>query len=249
MFTEAIILLAGQGTRLRPLTDNLHKALIDVGGLSILERQLCQLARLGITKAQLILGYRADEVRTFALSVAPQTLSLSFAENACYDKTNTGASLLIALKEVTSDFLLMDGDVIMEDALLAQVLEPGSACLLLCDMDRSKLDSEAVRFSVTVNGNINALSKHVPMTDSIGESIGIGLFKAACRAPLMACLTDSLNDPAKQNWYYEDALNAILSKQLNDFPQLLPIATGNYHWVEVDDHQDLARAKEMFAKS
>lgn len=246
MTTEAIILLAGQGTRLRPLTDNAHKALIDVGGKSILERQLHQLARLGITKAHLILGYRADEVRNFAHTVAPNELTLSFAENARYTQTNTGASLLIALEEVRSDFLLMDGDVVMEDALLAQVLEPSDDCLLLCDMDRSKLDVEAVRFSVTLSGKINALSKHVPMSDSIGESIGIGLYKAAWREPLMQCLKASLNDSAKHNWYYEDALNAILSEQPNAFAPLKPIPTGSFHWVEIDDHKDLARAKEMF---
>lgn len=249
MPTAAIILLAGQGTRLRPLTDHKHKALIDVGGMSILERQLSQLARLSITKAQLILGYRANDVRSFALSVAPTGLELQFSENPRYAHTNTGASLLIALEEVHSDFLLMDGDVVMEDALLAQILEPGNECLLLCDVDRSKLDIEAVRFSVTVTEKINALSKHVPMSDSMGESIGIGLYKAAWRAPLMQSLKTSLTDPAKQNWYYEDALNAILSEQLNDFPPLRPIATGNYNWVEIDDHEDLARAQVLFGNA
>lgn len=240
---HAIILLAGFGSRLKPITDTTHKALIDVGGKTILERQILGLVENGVTDFHLVLGHRADDIEKFAARKFP-SLKIHPYVNDTYEKNNTGYSLNLVLNTLQDDFLLLDGDVIMGDALLKNLCATSGTSALLCETDPSKLDAEAVKARLE-GGVITDIGKHIPLKDADGESIGVGFYTHDWAAALRDCLTHELTNEKNRNWYYEDAMKLLLAQKKAPSP-LTVLPTGNHAWVEVDDHVDLARAKSLF---
>jgi choline kinase len=244
--TTAVILLAGMGTRLRPLTETQHKALIKIGDKTILERQLEQLARHGIQHVHLVLGYRAEDIKAFVASNAPDSLTVTCHHNKDFEKNNTGASLALVLPHLDAPFLLLDGDVVLDDALITPLIQDTPDSRFLCDTDTAKLNLEAVRILADHQNAICDISKHVPLPQSAGESIGVSLYQADWITPLQETLAIGLADRANWKWYYEDALHVILTAGVK-LSALRVIPTGNQKWVEIDDHADLARARELFS--
>jgi choline kinase len=247
---HAIILLAGFGSRLKPLTDSTHKALIDVGGKTILERQLEGLSAHGVTDFHLVLGHRTDDIRAYVGKRFP-TLKVRFYANEIYERTNTGYSLNLVLRTLKEGFLLLDGDVVLDGRLLTALCASESGALL-CETDPSKLDAEAVKVKVTLPfspkngmGTISDIGKHIPLQDAHGESIGVGYYPRDWAEALHACLERELRDEKNWNWYYEDAMKLMLAQKTAPSP-LAVIPTGPHPWVEVDDHADLERARHLF---
>ena len=118
---KAIVLAAGRGRRLGDSTNHCPKPLIQVGGVSILERALCNLARQGCEEAVLIVGYRAADVRRqVGTSFGP--MQITYVENPCFDETNTAYSLWLARGFLQDNCLLLEGDLVFEDAALQRIL-------------------------------------------------------------------------------------------------------------------------------
>lgn len=240
---NAIILLAGTGSRLRPLTDNTHKALLPIQGKTILERQITQLTQCGISKLHLVLGYRDQDICDFAATNFSD-LNIQFHHNEIYEKTNTGYSLYLVLKTMAESFLLLDGDVLLHDKLLEALCIDTTDNLLLCETDPAKLDAEAVKVRLGDSGHIVEIGKPIALAKAHGESIGVGLYQKDWAIALKSRLESSLKDSSNWNWYYEDAMQEILANEQAPSP-LKIISTENYPWVEVDDFQDLERAKKI----
>lgn len=239
---HAVILLAGFGSRLRPLTDTAHKALIQVGTQTILERQVFQLVNQGIRHLHLIVGNRADDIKHFVHNrFGNRNLSFHFHTNEIYNQTNTGFSLWVALHHVTHDFILLDGDLVLGHELLHALLNQKSCSSLLCDTTQT-LDEEAVKISMNTNNVITGIGKHIPIAEAQGESIGAAFLKTDWLVPLKDALTCILK--GNKECYYEDAFNHMVRNNLAPTP-IKMVSTGSQPWVEVDDHADLERAKQM----
>lgn len=244
MMKHAIILLAGFGSRLKPITDSTHKALIEIGGATILERQIAGLEAGGVTDFHLVLGHRSQDIENFVAENFPD-LNVRFYMNETYENNNTGYSLNLVLKTLLEDFLLLDGDVLLGGALLSDLCSASGKSALLCETDPAKLDAEAVKVELGDDGTIADIGKHVPLATAHGESIGVGFYTRDWAEALHACLTYELADEKNRNWYYEDAMRALITEGLAPSP-LTVIPTGVSPWVEVDDHEDLARARNLF---
>lgn len=241
---NAIILLAGRGTRLAPLTDTTHKALIEIVGKTILDRQISQLAKAGVKRFHLVLGHRAADIKAH-LSQNYSGWDVVFYENPQFETTNTAFSLHLVLKELVDDFLLCDGDVVMADALIQTLCAAGgSEGLLLCETDPSKLDAEAVKAVTNAAGDITDIGKHIPLDRALGESIGIGFYPKEWGVALKSRLDQLLRDQSHWNWYYEDAIRQLLSEGAT-LPALRVLPTSPHPWVEVDDANDLKRAQSL----
>ncbi len=117
---EAVILVAGLGSRLKPMTESAPKCLTQVNGVPILANMLNILSGAGIRDATLVVGYLGYTVKSFAGSVW-QGMNLHYAENPIYDRTNTTYSLLLALKIMDTEsynVLVLEGDVFFEKTLM-----------------------------------------------------------------------------------------------------------------------------------
>jgi choline kinase len=235
--TQAVILAAGFGSRLRPLTGDRPKALVRVGAEPILGRALDALLEAGIKSAVVVTGYRQQTLLDYLalrLDVAWATV-----ENPAYATTNTLASLVAAAPLVDEDFFLIDGDLVVEAAVIARLDAPGAR--LAIDTSRP-LDDDAVKVAIA-DDRIAAVGKTLPPgLRAEGESIGIARIDATTAGRLLEVGRHLLASGATQA-YYEAAFQALI----DEGHAFEAADVAGLRWVEVDDHEDLQRAESLFA--
>lgn len=237
--TAAIVLVAGRGCRLRPLTNDLPKCLIDVGGRSILDRLLCQLADCGVMQATVVGGYLLPQVEK-ALDDAPlQTLLVA---NPHYDTTGSAASLLIGLRSHPRRHpaLLVEGDMLFEDALLASLLRSEAPVATLYDPDSRVQGS---RLQVDEVGRVLSWRHRDDFADLVaakGKALNLTLVgDIDAREALVQLLEEVVEaDPAAQ-------AERALDRLCGELP-VLAVEAGGGSWVEVDDEDDLSQARLLF---
>lgn len=240
MTTQAVILAAGFGSRLRPLTDTRPKALVPVAGQPLLGHALDALAGHGVTAVTVVVGYAADTVRAFVAERHDRGLSVRCVDNPAYATTNTLASLLCAEPTVPGDVLVLDGDLIFEPAVLAPMLARGT--WLAIDRDRI-LDDDAVKIALDDDGErIVAVSKQLPEgLRGVAESIGMAAIDRATLTALVPVghrlLASGLNQA-----YYEAAFQVLI----DEGARFGAADVTGLRWTEIDDHDDLRRAEALF---
>jgi choline kinase len=233
---KAIILVAGVARRLAPLTDHTNKALLPVGGRSLLDRMLDGLAACGVEEATLVVGHCQEQVRR-AAGGARGPMRIRYVENPAYHKGSI-LSLWCARGVMRGDStLVMDADVLFPPRFLTWLIAaPAPSALLL---DRGFQDTGEEIKLYAVGDRVTALGKKlVPEAwDVIGE--GIGFFKCGARhAPeFVRLLEESVQDAGGVN-EYEDALHDLLAR----VPVGWVDVTG-LPWTEVDFAEDLRRAE------
>ena len=240
MTTLAVILAAGQGTRLLPLTADTPKCLVDVGGEPLLARMLHRLAAAGVTRAIIVTGHRADRVDTY-LASHPHPLSVSTAHNPAYATTNNAASLAAARPTVgVEPFLLCDGDVIVASDALPALLAAPEACTLAIDRG-AILAAEEMKVQIDATGVVTRLSKRLDPASCIGESIGVQRLGGAALGRLWDEVDAVVREDAATA-YYEDVFQRLIDSGVRFGTS--DVATGS--WMEIDDLVDLDAARQRF---
>ncbi|MBI2216267.1 MAG: phosphocholine cytidylyltransferase family protein [Candidatus Rokubacteria bacterium] len=237
---KALILAAGFGSRLRPLTDDRPKALVPLGGRPVLDRTLDVLVEAGVKSVVVVTGYRRERLAAFLDT--RRDVEATTVENPAYADTNTLASLLVAAPWVDDDFLLIDGDLVFEPAVLRPLLEPGTR--LAVDRGRA-LDDDAVKIALD-GGHVSGVGKQLDAgLVAVAESIGIARIDRTSAAPLFArgreILASSGTSGGRQA-YYEAAFQRLIAG--GHWFEVADV-TG-LRWVEIDDHDDLRRAETLF---
>ncbi|MEP7050616.1 MAG: phosphocholine cytidylyltransferase family protein [Pseudomonadota bacterium] len=235
--TAAVILVAGVGSRLRPITDDRPKALVDLGGETILGRAVRLLASYGVRKIILATGYREDAVKA-AMHSAP--VAVEYCTNPEFDRTQNSVSLALCRAAVGSDaFFKLDGDVVFQRQVLERLDESSAPLSVAVDAGRM-LDAEAMK--VTVAGsNILAFGKGIELAESSGESIGIERIAGSHSATLFDALERTIGR-GETGLYYEDVYSQLIAAGVI---RAEAVAVRDLPWTEVDDFTDLERAREM----
>ncbi len=239
---KAIILAAGVGSRLRPLTDQSPKSLLKVGGTPIMERMIKNLEAVGVTEIAIVTGYMAETVRQFVADTFPH-LSVTFIDNPEYLNTNTGYSLLLTKDFVGNDsFMKFDADVVFEKEILERLMaNEHSTCLCI---DRNiNLAAEEVKVKVDENNRVLRAHKTVPPEEAIGESIGIEKIGAELTPQLFAELEEMMTDKAYWQEYYEGAYERLMNKGAAFYA----VDITGLKWVEIDNHDDYGLANQLFS--
>lgn len=238
---KAVILVAGIGSRIRPLTDNTHKALLKVGDKSILQAMVENLISFDIREIALITGYRVEEIKEFMSKTFPD-LNPTYIHNEKYLDTNTGYSVLLAKDFVGDDsFLKFDGDVVFERDVLKKLIENESENCLTIDTNIN-LEAEEVKVELDEQGNILKVGKTLDPHTSDGESIGIEKMGPEAGKAFFAELEKLMQDEANWKQYYDDSYTTLVDQ---GFPFAAVDITG-LKWVEIDTHEDYAKANELF---
>jgi choline kinase len=237
---RAVILAAGIGSRIRPLTDNKHKSLLEVAGKPILLRMVDNIKACGINEIVVITGYREDEVKEFLTSKYPD-LKFTFKRNEKYLETNTGYSLLLTRELVEDDdFVKFDADVVFEQEILEKLIKSENSALCI---DRNiNLEAEEVKVVTDSKGKVLEVGKKLDPHKANGESIGIEKITKEAAIVLFDELDSLLSD--KKNWqeYYDDTYTTMVVKGV---PFNAVDITG-LKWVEIDTHQDYELANKIF---
>mgnify|MGYP001182011973 CR=1 FL=1 len=236
-----LVLAAGAGRRLRPYTDHLPKALVPVDGdTTILDIALHNLATVGLTEITVVVGYAADAVRERQSALEERHgVRLTLVHNDRAEEWNNAYSLWLAREHFARGALLVNGDTVhpvsVEKTLLAQ---RGPGLLLAVDNVKPLADEE-MKVTLDEAGGLRRITKQMDPAAAFGEYIGVTLIEPWVAADLAAALeTTWRRDP---NLYYEDGFQQFA----DDGGQVRVATIGAVEWVEVDNHDDLARAREI----
>jgi choline kinase len=237
--TSAVILVAGVGSRLRPLTDDRPKALVSLGGETILARALRILAAHGVERVVLATGYREDALRR-ALATSP--LHVEFVPNQDYATTQNSVSLALCEPALAGrGFFKLDGDVVFQPEVLERLDDSDAPLAVAVDRTRST-DAEAMKFTLAGSSRtISAFGKGIPLSRSSGESIGIERVSAGASQRLFEALRGHVAR-GSVSLYYEDVYSELISEGAL---QAEAIDVGDLPWTEVDDLADLERARAV----
>jgi choline kinase len=241
MLTQAVILAAGTGTRLRPLTDDRPKCLVEVGSQTILSRLLRQLAAAGIKHAHIITGYRADAIAQH-MQKAPPELEVSLIANPLYETTNNAMSLFHA-REATRNqgFVLCDSDVVLRNGPISALLQVPSESALIVEK-RNNMGAEEMKVMLDQSGRVLHLAKPLDPALCFGESIGIQKIGTP-DAPLLWEILSQMMQSGRDGAYYEEAFQRMIDRSVC-FMTTSVVAND---WTEIDDLADLKDARDRFA--
>lgn len=239
--SEAILLVAGMGSRLEEITRHRPKCLVEVGGVPLLKRLLTQLANVDIERVVLASGFQHEELLAEVLSWR-LPLRIEAAPNDTFASENNAVSLAAAMKKLESrHFILCDGDILVRhEEMLASVLDaPGDNVLAMIRFDelgqeemKIELDPETTR--------IRRLGKELEPDGANGESLGIQKIGPSAFPRLQQRLA-RLNAEERRRLYYEDVFSELIEEGIEFTACELPIGA----WTEIDTAADLEVARDM----
>lgn len=234
MTIQVVILAAGMGTRLaRPHPKPLTK-LID--GRTIMQQQVDNLREAfgEDLRLTIVVGYKMEQV----MEHMPDA---SFVYNENYDQTNTSKSLLKALKNsAPGGVLWMNGDVVFDPELFVEIQALLAADTSFICVDQSPVSVEEVKYTVSDTGNINSLSKEIPLDEALGEAVGINYVSGHHKDSLMRRLGH-----VPESDYFEAAIEQLITLESQHW---VPASIGSHYAVEIDFHDDLERANRELKK-
>ncbi|WP_306325390.1 phosphocholine cytidylyltransferase family protein [Streptomyces venezuelae] len=238
-----LVLAAGAGRRLRPYTDTLPKALVPVDGeTTILDLTLKNFAEIGLTEVAIVVGYRKEAVydRKDALE-AKYGLKLTLVDNDKAEEWNNAYSLWCAREELKRGVILANGDTVhpvsVEKTLLA-ARGDGKKIILALDTVKHLADEEMKVITAEGKG-VQRITKLMDPATATGEYIGVTLIEAEAAEELADALKATFErDP---DLYYEDGYQELVNRGFT--VDVEPI--GDVKWVEIDNHDDLAKGREI----
>ena len=236
-----LVLAAGAGRRLRPYTDTLPKALVPVDGeTTIMDISLRNLAAAGLTDVTIVVGYCAGAVEERKDAFEQKYgVKITLVHNDKAEEWNNAYSLWLARDRFAQGALLVNGDTVhpvsVEETLLAS---RGPGILLAVDSVK-KLADEEMKTVFDADGQLVKITKLMDPAEAFGEYIGATIIEASAAAGLADALQATWErDP---NLYYEDGYQ----EYANRGGEVRAAEIGDVPWVEVDNHDDLAKAWEI----
>ncbi len=242
-----MVLAAGASRRLRPDTDQLPKALLPVSGqTTILDITLRNLAAVGLGEVVIVVGHAAHAIadRVAGLEAA-HGISLELVHNDRALEWNNAYSLWLAREYLARGALLVNGDTVhpvsVEKSLLAasEAGGDGRGRVLIAVDDAKPLAAEEMKVVVDDRGQLTRITKQMDPAQAYGEYIGATLIEPPAAMPLAEALEATWRrDPGL---YYEDGYQELADRG----GEVAAVPIGAVDWVEVDNHSDLQRAREI----
>lgn len=238
---KAIILGAGQGRRLLPLTENSPKCLLPVSNKPVLEWQIDALLSAGISEITVVAGFQVGQVEALLQQRYMNYPQIQVLFNPFYEVADNLASCWIARSIMNSDFLLLNGDTVFESALLSQALNSTPAPITLCVDFKNAYDADDMKVQLDSDGFVKQVSKILPADQINAESIGLIYFRAQGPKYFRDAVESALRHPAELKSWYLTMIDMLASKRLVN-----SCSVAGFRWCEIDFIEDLARAGMLF---
>lgn len=239
--SRAIILSAGQGRRLLPLTESRPKCLLEIGGRTILQWQIDALLQSGVHNICIITGFHNQLVETHILSAYPENGEIITLYNPFYCVSDNLASCWLARQQMDGNFLLINGDTVFEPAVLQTVLESPEYPITLATDNKHTYDEDDMKVSLDESLVLN-VSKTLNVEQTNAESIGMLYFRGEGPQRFRAELDAAMSTPAGLQSWFLSVVDNLAGKQL---VQACPVSGKK--WAEIDFISDLEAAETLLA--
>ncbi|MCD6151203.1 MAG: phosphocholine cytidylyltransferase family protein [Deltaproteobacteria bacterium] len=236
---KAIILSAGQGKRLLPLTSEMPKCLLPIGDKTLLERQLDALAICGVEQITVVVGYGADKVESLLKHYSgPQNVETFL--NAEYATSDNLVSCWKVREKMAGDFLLINGDTLFEAAIPERLLQMPKNEVTVTISHKKEYDADDMK--VQLDGTrLLQIGKTLAAEEVDAESIGMILFREPGAAWFRAAMEQALKEPAARKRWYLSVINEMARSK-----PVWTCAVAGLSWAEVDYPADLEHARQVF---
>ena len=238
---KALILAAGLGSRLAPITNDKPKSLVEVNGMPILFRQIENLQENNINDITIVTGYKSEILEN---KVMANYKGIKFITSADYRNTNNMYSAYIGIKSMFADnniksFLMMNADVFYDSVIVKDLLSDGKPNMIA--VDKGAFNDESMKIEVK-NRRIIDISKEINKDNAYGCSIDVYKFGSDGGKAFFNICSKYIEKEQNLKRWSEVALAEILSEI-----EFAPLDI-NGRWLEIDNHDDLKNAEMLFSK-
>jgi choline kinase len=238
---KAIILSAGQGSRLGHMVDDKPKCLIDFNGRTLLDRQLDTLAATGVDEAVVVTGFHDDLVQE-AIAARPGGPNVRTVFNPFFKVADNTGSLYMAREELSGDCLVWNGDTLVSKALMAKAVgnDRGGICVTI-DRKDDGYDDDDMKV-VEEGGRLKAIGKRI--SEGVNaESIGLLSFRAGGAEQFRKAIESAMRTPEGTTIWYLRVINHIAQSS-----DVWTLDIDGEEWGEVDFPPDVEAARELTAR-
>lgn len=240
---RAIIIAAGKGTRLYPLTKNTPKSLLEIGnGMTLLESQLHSLKENNIKDICIIVGYRAEQIEA-KIHNYKDDFNITTVYNPFYDCSNNLISVWMARQFMDQDFISINGDDIFKPIVIENLLKSKSNITMVIN-EKPEYDEDDMKV-IKQDNHVLEVSKTIPSDQANAESVGIIKFSGMGPTIYKNILEEMVRKEENKNAFYLRAIQEIINK---GYPVNYSLCDKD-DWGELDFHPDLIMIKEYLKKS
>lgn len=247
----SVILSAGMGKRLRPLTNEIPKPLLEINDVTLLERMIKNCMEVNIFKFILVVGYKKEKVINFAKYLEKKyKIKIEIIENKRFDVTNTSVSTYLASKYIQEndldDFLLINGDNVIDPKIITKIASRKNTSMIIDNF--KELNEESFKIIISTKhvskdnsiicGIIEEIGKEIDISKSTGEFIGISKISKE-DVDQFNYILEQLIKEDEQN-YYDFAY-----KKLSSISNINFVLTNGLKWTEIDDMDDWNQAQHL----
>lgn len=235
---KAVILSAGQGKRLLPLTAENPKCLLNIEGQSIIEWQIGELAKCGIDRISVVAGYHADRVeQLLARRYDPRRVEVLYNPTYCW--ADNLFSCWVARHEMGEKFVLLNGDTLFEAAVLDGLLDAPVHPVTVVTYQKPHYDADDMKVSLDGERLVN-IGKKLASDRIDAESIGMILFREKGPMIFRSALEHAMRDAsASKKWYL-----SVIAQMARSMP-IWTFSANGHQWCEVDFPADLKQAQRV----
>ncbi|MCA0977423.1 phosphocholine cytidylyltransferase family protein [Qipengyuania flava] len=240
MIEHAILLSAGQGSRLLPLTAERPKCLIEFSGKSLIEWQVEMLARAGVKRIDVVTGFMTDQVEEHVARIDDPRVEIACHFNPFFKVADNLGSCWIVRERMKGDFLILNGDTLVSEDIVRRVQE-GSDWPIAVTVDvKLAYDSDDMKVSRGQNGRLARIGKTLTAEVSNAESIGFLAFRGEGVELFRETVRQTMRTPDGVNHWYLKVIDMIA-----DSGKVGTKSIEGMDWAEVDFSNDIETATEL----
>ncbi len=205
---SALILSAGRGSRLLPLTERTPKALVEVGGRAILGWQLESLAAAGVQSASIVSGFGADQVADYVAQNAPPGMRVTTVFNPFFASSDNLISCWAAREEMIGDFILLNGDTLFEPAVIDRLFASKAAPITVAVRRKPSYDADDMKVECA-GAELRRIGKQIPLDTTTAESIGAMYFRGRGPSLFREAIERAVTLPDSKRWWYPTVVDEL----------------------------------------
>lgn len=240
---RAVILSAGQGSRLLPHTQDLPKCLLDLAGRPMLGWQLQALAAAGIPEAVVVTGFRSDLVEAALPGLTPAGMRVRTLFNPFYKAADNLASCWMVRQELSGPVVTLNGDTLLSPAIVERLIAAPAADITVTIDRKPSYDEDDMKV-VTAGDRLRAIGKKLAMAEVTGESIGFLRYSARGAAAFVAEIERTMRTPEGTSLWYLSAIHRLAAAGTD----VRVASIEGLDWAELDYPADLERCRAIAAQ-